>query len=152
MHAREASMDRPRPVARTRLRSRGLSNGRVGIPLTPFATLTAIAVPLAAASYGVETNNRTIAMIGLVVTAVVAAAVAFRANRSTRVRDALLEANGNLRRRNTDLEAMHQAVLQGLDVIDERTQGRLWELFEETGDELAELIDEALDDRGRDAE
>jgi hypothetical protein len=145
-------MDRPRPVARTRLRSRGLSNGRVGIPLTPFAALTAIAVPLAAASYGVETNNRTIAMIGLVVTAVVAAAVAFRANRSTRVRDALLEANGNLRRRNTDLEAMHQAVLQGLDVIDERTQGRLWELFEETGDELAELVDEALDDRGRDAE
>jgi hypothetical protein len=145
-------MDRPRPVARTRLRSRGLSNGRVGIPLTPFAALTAIAVPLAAASYGVETNNRTIAMIGLVVTAVVAAAAALRANRSTRVRDALLEANGNLRRRNTDLEAMHQAVLQGLDVIDERTQGRLWELFEETGDELAELIDEALDDRGRDAE
>jgi hypothetical protein len=47
---------------------------------------------------------------------------------------------------------MHQAVLQGLDVIDERTQGRLWELFEETGDELAELVDEALDDRGRDAE
>lgn len=145
-------MDRPRPVARTRLRSRGLSNGRVGVPLTPFAALTAIAVPLAAASYGVETNNRTIAMIGLVVTAVVAAAVAFRANSSTRVRDALLEANGNLRRRNTDLEAMHQAVLQGLDVIDERTQGRLWELFEETGDELAELVDEALDDRGRDAE
>jgi hypothetical protein len=145
-------MDRPRPVARTRLRSRGLSNGRVGIPLTPFAALTAIAVPLAAASYGVETNNRTIAMIGLVVTAVVAAAAALRANRSTRVRDALLEANGNLRRRNTDLEAMHQAVLQGLDVIDERTHGRLWELFEETGDELAELIDEALDDRGRDAE
>jgi hypothetical protein len=144
-------MDRPRPVARTRLRSRGLSNGRVGIPLTPFAALTAIAVPLAAASYGVETNNRTIAMIGLVVTAVVAAAAALRANRSTRVRDALLEANGNLRRRNTDLEAMHQAVLQGLDVIDERTQGRLWELFEETGDELAELIDEAVDDRGRDA-
>lgn len=152
MHAREASMDRPRPVARTRLRSRGLSNGRVGIPLTPFAALTAIAVPLAAASYGVETNNRTIAMIGLVVTAVVAAAAALRANRSTRVRDALLEANGNLRRRNTDLEAMHQAVLQGLDVIDERTHGRLWELFEETGDELAELIDEALDDHGRDAE
>jgi hypothetical protein len=152
MHAREASMDRPRPVARTRLRSRGLSNGRAGIPLTPFAALTAIAAPLAAASYGVETNNRTIAMIGLVVTAVVAAAAALRANRSTRVRDALLEANGNLRRRNTDLEAMHQAVLQGLDVIDERTQGRLWELFEETGDELAELIDEALDDRGRDAE
>jgi hypothetical protein len=91
-------------------------------------------------------------MIGLVVTAVVAAAAALRANRSTRVRDALLEANGNLRRRNTDLEAMHQAVLQGLDVIDERTQGRLWELFEETGDELAELVDEALDDRGRDAE
>jgi hypothetical protein len=145
-------MDRPRPVARTRLRSRGLSNGRAGIPLTPFAALTAIAVPLAAASYGVETNNRTIAMIGLVVTAVVAAAAALRANRSTRVRDALLEANGNLRRRNTDLEAMHQAVLQGLDVIDERTQGRLWELFEETGDELAELVDEALDDRGRDAE
>lgn len=152
MHAREASMDRPRPVARTRLRSRGLSNGRAGIPLTPFAALTAIAVPLAAASYGVETNHRTIAMIGLVVTAVVAAAAALRANRSTRVRDALLEANGNLRRRNTDLEAMHRAVLQGLDVIDERTQGRLWELFEETGDELAELIDEALDDRGRDAE
>ena len=145
-------MDRPRPAARTRLRSRGLSNGRVGVPVTPFAALTAIAVALAAASYGVETDHTTIAMIGLVVTAVVAAAAALRANRSTRVRDALLEANGNLRRRNTDLEAMHRAVLQGLDVIDERTQGRLWELFEETGDELAELVDEALDDRGRDAE
>jgi hypothetical protein len=47
---------------------------------------------------------------------------------------------------------MHRAVLQGLDVIDERTQGRLWELFEETGDELAELVDEALADPGGDAE
>jgi hypothetical protein len=36
--------------------------------------------------------------------------------------------------------------VQGFDVINERTQGRLKELVEEAGDELAALVDDALDD------
>jgi hypothetical protein len=139
-------LDRPRPVAGTRFPRRGLSNGGAEIPLALLAAFTAIAGPLVVTSYGIETNQKAIALIGLVAIALVAALAALSASKSRRARDELRAANDQLRRRNADLEARHRAVAHGLDVIDERTEGRLWELLEETGDELAELVDEALDE------
>ena len=44
--------------------------------------------------------------------------------------------------RNADLEAQHAAIFEGFDWIDERTAGRLRDLLEEAGDELAELADD----------
>jgi hypothetical protein len=114
--------------------------------LALLAAFTAIAVPLTAASYAIETNQRTIAMIGLVATATVAAAAALCAKKSIGARKKLLKTNEDLMRRNADLEARCRAVMHGFDAIDERTQGRLWELLEEAGDEFAELVEEALDD------
>lgn len=86
-------------------------------------------------------------MVGLAASAVVAVAMAVRASKSIRDRDELLAANEELQRRNVELRALQLAVVRGLHVVDERTQGRLRDLVEETGDELAELVDEVLDDR-----
>jgi hypothetical protein len=66
--------------------------------------------------------------------------------RCERAREELRLANERLQRRNADLQALQLAVAQGLEVINERTQGRLQELVEEAGDELAGLVDDALDD------
>lgn len=64
---------------------------------------------------------------------------------SERARAELLVANEKLRRSNANLRRLHLAVAQGFDVLDERTEGRLRELVEQAGDELAELVDLALD-------
>ena len=65
---------------------------------------------------------------------------------SERSRDALNVANERLQRKNADLEALQVAVTQAFRVIDERTSGRLWELVHESGNDLAALVDETLDD------
>ena len=65
---------------------------------------------------------------------------------SERARAELRLSNERLQRRNADLRAFQLAVVQGFDVIDARTQGRLKELVEEAGDELAALVDDALAD------
>ncbi len=140
-------MDRPRPGVPTRCPNRGLSSGRADGRSPLLAALSASAASLATASYGVEAGEKTVAMIGLAATAMVAVAATLFANRSIRTRDDLRAANAELRRRNTDIEARYRTVAYGLDVVDGRTRGRLWELLEEAGDELAELADEALDER-----
>jgi hypothetical protein len=108
--------------------------------------LIAIAVTLAVAAYGIETERKSVAIVALAATALVAAAVALRAHRSARAREELHRANERLQRTNAELHAFHLGVIQGFALIDERTHGRLTELVEEAGDELAELIDDALDD------
>jgi len=62
-----------------------------------------------------------------------------------RARDEILITNERLQRRNAELQALELAVEEGFDWIDERTQGRLRDLVEEAGDELAALVDEMLD-------
>jgi len=101
---------------------------------------------LGVATYGVETDRKSVAMIGLTATAGVAAAIAVSARKSIRAQNELHVANEELRQRNADLQAFQLALEQGFDVIDERTQGRLTELVEDVGDELAALVDETLDD------
>lgn len=68
---------------------------------------------------------------------------------SERARAALSTANEELQRRNVELRTLHIAVGEGFALIDERTRGRLRELVEEAGDDLAALVDDALDHRGR---
>jgi hypothetical protein len=127
-------------------------------------TLVSIVSALAVATYGVETGRKSVAMVGFAFTALVAAVMAVRARtairaeirsrevcdrslaKSERARAGLRLANERLQRRNADLQAFQFAVVQGFDVIDERTQGRLKELVEEAGEELAALVDVAIDE------
>lgn len=128
-----------------------------------LGTLSGTALALGLATWGVATNRNGVAMVGLAATAVTAAAMAVSARASIRTRDrsfelldrALAESerarddlrveNATLQRRNADLRTLELAVEEGFDWIDERTQGRLRELVEEAGDELAALVDEVLD-------
>jgi hypothetical protein len=59
----------------------------------------------------------------------------------------LVDANESLRRSNADLRRTQLAVTQGLDALDEWTEGRLRELVEHACDELADLVDLILDGR-----
>jgi hypothetical protein len=134
-----------------------------------LGTLTAIGVALAGATYGVESDQDSVATVCLAAAAVLAIAMGVitqttiwagrrtcdaldRAlSRSESAREELRVANERLQRRNAQLQAVQLAVEDGFDWIDERTQGRLRELVEEAGDELAALVDEALDEPTEDA-
>ena len=146
MPAKGTPLETLRAPVRAR-RRRGTGNGRStsshgALP----ATLAVIALALGVATVGVETDREALALLGLGATGLLAAALAASASRSMRRRDELRAANKELQRRSAELEAQQLAIESGLDVIDVRTQGRLRQLVEESGDELAELIDEALDE------
>jgi hypothetical protein len=74
-----------------------------------------------------------------------ALAEAERARRELRV------ANERLRRSNAELRRLQRALEKGLDAIDEWSEGRLRELVEQTGDELAALVHLVLDGSERTA-
>lgn len=122
------------------------SSGRARAGAAFFVTAVATTPALGVTAFGVGADRKAVALIGLASTVVVVAALVFSASSSIHSREVLLAANEELQRRNADLEALHLAVLKGLDVIDQETQGRLLELIEEAGDELAALVDETLDD------
>jgi hypothetical protein len=69
---------------------------------------------------------------------------------SERARAELLAANERLRRSNADLRRVQRHVAEGFAVLDERTDGRLRELVEQAGDELAALVDRIVDRRDGD--
>ena len=71
-------------------------------------------------------------------------------SRSIRRHDELRAANRELQRRNADLEARRLAIGKALDLIDDRTNGWLYELVEVIGDELAELVDKEVGDPSED--
>ena len=56
-------------------------------------------------------------------------------------------ANETLRRPNAELEQLQRATADGLGALDKHTQGRLRELIEHAGDELAALIELVLNNR-----
>jgi hypothetical protein len=56
-------------------------------------------------------------------------------------------ANKKVRRSNAELERLQRATAESLGALDQHTQGRLRELIERAGDELAALIDLVLNNR-----
>jgi hypothetical protein len=65
-------------------------------------------------------------------------------------RAGLRVANEKLCASNADLRRMQLAVAEGFDALDAWTEGRLREMVEEAGDELAALVDLVLDARDED--
>lgn len=134
-----------------------------GLPAVLLATLIAVGLTLGVATWGVVTSRNSAAIAGLTAAAAAAVAMALGARASIReaagtsevldrtlaeakrARAELLITNERLQRRNAELQALELAVEEGFDWIDERTQGRLRDLVEEAGDELAALVDEMLD-------
>ena len=129
-----------------------------------LVTMLSIALTLGVATYGLVTDRRTIALTGLLAGIAIAIAMALRARASVRIaelsselldrvlaesqhaREELHAANARLQRTNANLRTLQIAVAQGFNLIDERTQGRLRELVEHAGDDLAALVEETLDD------
>jgi hypothetical protein len=60
---------------------------------------------------------------------------------------ALAVGDETLRRPNAELEQLQRATADGLGALDKHTQGRLRELIEHAGDELAALIELVLNNR-----
>jgi hypothetical protein len=134
-----------------------------GSRLVLLVTLLAITLTLGVAVYGLVTDRPMIETVGLVASAAIAAAMALRARdsigaaersselldqalaESERARNGLDIANVKLQRANADLRTLQIAVAQGFNLIDERTHGRLRELVEEAGDDLAALVDETVE-------
>jgi hypothetical protein len=128
-----------------------------------LVTLLAITLTLGVAMYALFGDRRNVALIAVVASTAIAASMVTRARgslrtaeqssemldsvlaESERTRDELHLANSRLQQANADLRTLQLAVAQGFNLIDERTQGRLRELVQEAGDDLAALVDETMD-------
>jgi len=137
----------------------------VGSRVVLFASLGALAGSLSIAAYGELAGRETAALLGMAATAWIGAAMAVRARDSIRTaetaysrldralveaertRDWLREANDELARANAQIQAMHIAFADLLNLADERSSGRMRELIEDAGDDLAELLEEKMEQR-----
>ncbi len=145
--------------ARRRIPGHSLGSGAALL-----VTLAAIALTLGVTTYGLMTDRREVALIAVLASITIAVAMVIRARDSLRSAErssvlldsALTEserkrteldlANARLQQTNASLQTLHLAVRQGFNLIDERTQGRLRELVEQTGDDLAALVDERIEE------
>ena len=142
---------------------------RAAIPKQPpgsdsvlLLSLSALSVTLGVAHYGDASDSGAVALVGLLTSAAVGGAMTLRARESIRTaedaysrldraladaehaRDELIVANEELRRANVQLQAMLIALADALNLADERTHGRMRELIEDVGGELADLLEEQL--------
>jgi hypothetical protein len=143
--------------------------GRARIPKHPagsravlLVSLTALVLSVAVAGYGLLEGSGALTLIGLFASVSIGVAMGLRARdsirtaedaytrldqalaESERTRDQLTTANEDLARANLELRTMHIAMADLLNLADERTEGRMRELIEDTGSELAELLDEEI--------
>ena len=152
-------LDRP---VRLPLRQR-IPNHPAGSRAVLLLSLAALALTLTVAGYGLTIDARALALVGLVASVSIGAAMALRARAAIRsaenaysrldesladverARDDLTLANEELARSNARVQAMQIVHAELLNLADERTHGRMRELIEETGSDLAELLKEELD-------
>jgi hypothetical protein len=128
-----------------------------------LVTLLAITLTLGVAVYALVGDRRNVALIAVAASVAIAASMVTRARdslrtaeqssemldtvlaESERTRDELRVANSRLQQTNAELRTLQLAIAQGFNLIDERTQGRLRELVQQAGDDLAALVDETID-------
>lgn len=140
--------------------------GRTRIPKHPagsrgvlLAAVGALVLTVGVTSYGLLEDSRALTVIGLVASVSIGIAMALRARDSIqtaesaygrldralaeaeRARDKLADANEDLARANVQIQAVHIAYADLLNLTDERTHGRVRELIEDTGGELAEFLE-----------
>jgi hypothetical protein len=114
-------------------------------------------------SYGLLAHSSVLVIVGLVASVWIGVAMAVRARSSIRTaeeaygrldsaladseraRDQLAAANEELARTNLELRTTQLAMADVLNFADDRTHGRMRELIENTGGELAELLEQELE-------
>jgi hypothetical protein len=127
-----------------------------------LVSLGALFATVGVACYGLLAEKRSLILTGLFASVSIGIAMALRArdairtaedaytrldealSESERARDELAAANVALGRANLELRTTHVAFADLLNLADERTNGRLRELIEDTGGELADLLEEEL--------
>jgi hypothetical protein len=130
-------------------------------------SVVALTLGLLVAGYGVVSNVTSLSLIGLAASFAIGVAMAARGRDAIRTaedayerlddslaemehaRDELDAANEELRRANVEIRAMSVANAQLLNLADERTGGRMRDLIEETGTDLAALLEEQMPPRSR---
>jgi hypothetical protein len=153
-----ARVDRPVRVA---MRSR-IPHHPAGSRSVLLVALSGLLLTLGSALYGLVAEKPAVVLVGVVTGAWIGAAMAFRARSSIRTaetaydrldeahrdsersRDELSIANQELGRTNVDLRTLHVAMADLLNLADERTHGRMRELIEDTGGELADMLEREL--------
>jgi hypothetical protein len=130
----------------------------------PIILLWALALTLSLGGVcsGVLIGSHRLSLVGLTAAAAIGLALALRAGESIRTaeaayrrldrslaeseraRDALVVANRELADANVQSRTMQVAFADLLNLADERTEGRMRELIEETGGELAAVLEEQL--------
>jgi hypothetical protein len=152
-------LDRP-----VRLRvGKGIPNHPAGSRPVLLLSLAALALTLTVAGYGLLIDARGLAIVGLTASVSIGAAMALRARAAIRsaenayarldrsladverARDELALTNEELARANARVRAMQITHAELLNLADERTHGRMRELIEETGSDLADLLEEELE-------
>jgi hypothetical protein len=125
-------------------------------------SLGALSLALGVACYGLVVESRGVIVAGLLASVTIGGAMALRARGSIgtaedayvkldralaeteRAKDRLAVANAELGRANAELRVLHIAFADLLNLADERTQGGIRALIEDTGGELAELLEEQI--------
>lgn len=136
-----------------------------GSKLVLAMSVGTLAVGLGVACYGLLLDSRGLVLTGLLASVLIGLAMALRAKGSIqsaeeayrrldrslaeteRARDALAVANEELGRANVRIRAMHVAFSDLLNLADERANGQMRQLIEETGDDLARLLEDQLQRR-----
>jgi hypothetical protein len=144
--------------------------GRPHIPKHPagsraalLADVGALVLTIGVAFYGLHEDSRVLTLIGLAASASIGTAMALRARNSIqsaesaygrldraladteRARDELADANQDLARANAQIQAVHVAYADLLNLTDDRTSGRMRELIEDTGEDLAGFLEAEME-------
>jgi hypothetical protein len=133
----------------------------VGSTRVLLISLGGLVLSCGVASYGLAIASRGVAIAGVASCVAIGVAMAFRATGSIRTAEAAYgrldhalaeteNARDELARANVEIQTIQIAFADLLNLADERTDGRIRELIEATGHELAELLEEGIaEKRGR---
>jgi hypothetical protein len=130
-----------------------IPNHPVGSTRVLLISLGGLVLSCGVASYGLAIASRGVAIAGVASCVAIGVAMAFRATGSIRTAEAAYgrldhalaeteNARDELARANVEIQTIQIAFADLLNLADERTDGRIRELIEATGHELAELLEE----------
>jgi hypothetical protein len=127
----------------------------VGTTRVLLISLSGLVLSCGVASYGLAIASRGVATAGIGSCLAIGAAMAFRATGSIRTAEAAYgrldhalaeteNARDGLARANAEIQTIQIAFADLLNLADERTEGRMRQLIEATGQDLADLLDEGI--------
>jgi len=144
-------IDRPVRLAT----SRRIPNHAVGASRVLLGSLAGLLLSCGVAGYGLTIGSRGLTVAGLGACLAIGVAMAFRATDSIRTAESAYltldraladteRARDELARANVEIQTMQIAFADLLNLTDERTEGRIRELIEDTGQELADLLEDEI--------